>query len=93
MSEQPHGQHLGSWQSAAATPSPLAGGSRTAGSEARSRPPVPDLSGSLDEAADDSVARDDQVLHWVRRRAEHARQLVRTVTVSLIATINHKDPT
>jgi hypothetical protein len=39
------------------------------------------------------VAGDDQVLHWVRRRAEHARRLVRSVTESLHATINHREPT
>jgi hypothetical protein len=54
---------------------------------------VPDLSGSLAEAADDHVVGDVQVLHWVRRRVEHARRLVRTVTESLIATINHKETT
>jgi hypothetical protein len=34
-----------------------------------------------------------RVLHWVRRGAGHDRRLVRTVTESLIATINHKEPT
>ena len=53
---------------------------------------IPDVSGSLDEAADDEVAGDDQVLHWVRGPAVHARRLVPTVTESLIATINEKEP-
>jgi hypothetical protein len=38
---------------------------------------IPDLSGSLDGAADDAVAGDDRVLHRVRRRADRARRLVR----------------
>jgi hypothetical protein len=54
---------------------------------------LPDLGGSLGEAADDAVAGDDRVLRWVRRRAEHARRVVRAVTEGLIATINHKEPT
>ena len=54
---------------------------------------TPDLSGSFGEAADDAVAGDDRVLRWVRRRAEHARRVVRAVTEGLIATINHKEPT
>jgi hypothetical protein len=54
---------------------------------------IPGLGGSLDEAADDAVSGDDHALDRVRRRAEHARRLVRTVTESLIATINHKEPT
>ena len=49
--------------------------------------------GLLDEAADDAVAGHDRALHWVRRRAEHARRLVRAVTESLTATIEHKEPT
>jgi predicted SnoaL-like aldol condensation-catalyzing enzyme len=53
---------------------------------------IPDLSRSFEDAADDAVAGDDQRLHWVRRRAERARRLVRTVTEGLIATINHREP-
>jgi hypothetical protein len=47
----------------------------------------------LEEAADDAVVGDDQVCDWVRRFAEHGRRLVRTVTESFIATVNHKEPT
>jgi hypothetical protein len=54
---------------------------------------IPDLGGSLGEAAGCAVAGDDQRLHWVRRRPEHARRLIRTVTEGLIATINHREPT
>ena len=52
---------------------------------------TPDLSGSFGEAARRRGC--GRVVDWVRRRAEHARRLVRTVTKSLIATINHKEPT
>jgi hypothetical protein len=54
---------------------------------------VPDRGGTLSEAAGGAVAGDDRVLDWVRRRGWHARRLVRTVTESFIATINHREPT
>jgi hypothetical protein len=91
MTEQAHGQHLA--ETVLRDRKALATGGREASSQFWTAfvAAIPDLSGSLDEAADDAVAGDEQVLHWVCRRTEHARRLVRTVTESLIAAIDHKE--